>query len=558
LPAPDNDRKEEGPRLSPVTMLPPSVWREHIRPLLNLVEVVHLRAVCKALKASVEEWPMRLGERDRSLTYVAPEVLEAALTCLPATESVKISFKDNITSAEASRLVDFLRARGGTLKRFVADNVCSQKLLSCAMEAAALPNLTYFCFELSQSIDRRILSDGMLEHLEEVGVTVGWIYQKDWIAALEHLRRLRHLRRLSLDWDEDKMAALPPFIPPSLKSPTLFFKPLAALEGLLLGLPCMLQASGASLEVIVVRGPRYGGGHVQGDADCGAALAQVLRGCSSTLKVFEVLDEGIVGNTGIRELSSGIASCCATLEVLRIPSSVFSALPATCPSFSCLRELELIGRFAGDFFASPVWDVMANGRLPALATLSIPDAQEFCPPGLDKGEGGGNERRLVQAFQAVAGTLRKLSIRGSYGGDPCDEASYELGVAIGKLRCLSSLLLQDLHRDGRAYHALARGVAASGGCPQLFDVYWSGVERNLHWLTAEPSLFVRSVRKVFIGGADCTEEEALLLCGGLVQTGYKHYVWLGFRGPGNDAHTDSVLDCMWAILSGGGIENADV
>jgi hypothetical protein len=39
---------------------------------------------------------------------------------------------------------------------------------------------------------------------------------------------------------------------------------------------------------------------------------------------------------------------------------------------------------------------------------------------------------------------------------------YELGVAVGKLRRLKDLAL-DLSEDGRAYHAVAQGLAASGG-----------------------------------------------------------------------------------------------
>jgi hypothetical protein len=103
------DQAEEGPRLNLATALPLSVWQEHIRPVLATVEAARLRSVCKALKASVREWPMRLKG--------PVSVLAAALTCFPATERFDNNAHNSLDPSEESRVVELLRGHGGTLKR---------------------------------------------------------------------------------------------------------------------------------------------------------------------------------------------------------------------------------------------------------------------------------------------------------------------------------------------------------------------------------------------------------------------------------------------------------
>jgi hypothetical protein len=559
-PPPPDEPKEEDPRFSHITVLPLSVWREHIRPLLEFWEAAGLRVVCKALKASVEEWPMRLGEQpdrdwpDRRLNDVAPEVLVAALTCFPTTESVRVSFDFPPSPAETPRLVEFLKGHGGTLKRFEAVDFEAQYFLEAAVQAGALPNLTDFDLSLKDRDHRQVLLEGMLERLEDVRITVtpNEDDPHDCFAPLEHLRRLRHLRRLSLEWSAKDVVVSPRFIPPSLKSLTLSIRPLAALERLLLELPCMLQESGASLEDITVIDQGYGRDLTINK--CGAALGQVFRLCSSTLKMVELVGERILGSAGIREWSSGLTSCCATLEVLHIPLSALSALLATSPCFLRLTELVLKGEPEdANFFTLPVWDVMANGRLPALVTLRIKAHQ--LPLDFLEGEGAGDgERRLTRAFEAVAGTLEHLTLYASPGEDRSEHASYELGAAIGKLCRLRDLRI-DISSDARAYQAFARGLATSGGCPEPFVMAPGVVETNFHLLTSVPSLIVRSVRELCINGRGCTEEEALLLCCGVVQVGgSKCALGLHLRDPEWERLTPSVRECMWAILSSGGFE----
>jgi hypothetical protein len=69
-------------------------------------------------------------------------------------------------------------------------------------------------------------------------------------------------------------------------------------------------------------------------------------------------------------------------------------------------------------------------------------------------------------------------------------------------------------------------------------------------LTYEPSLIVPSVQDLWIDG-DGSEKEALLLCCGLVQMGYKHRLGIRLRDS-EDALPRSVSTCMRAILSAGG------
>jgi hypothetical protein len=271
----------------------------------------------------------------------------------------------------------------------------------------------------------------------------------------------------------------------------------------------MLQASGARLENFQIACTD------ENHTGCGAALGQVLQACSTTLKTVKLMRNwGVPFDAAcLRELVPGLVSCCDTLELLWGPWSVFSALPATCPTFPRLTELYLEGGDGSAVdLASPAWDIMASGRLPALASLIIVGA---------KGEGAG---RLSRALEGVAGTLTRLILT-SFPGDGLPAgACYELGAAIGKLRRLSHLKLE-LPSGGRDCAAVGRGMAASGGCPELSAVGVWGVKKNLDWLTQEPSLIVPSVRKLILLEVCGTEEEALLLCCGLVQMGYKHRLY---------------------------------
>jgi hypothetical protein len=97
---------------------------------------------------------------------------------------------------------------------------------------------------------------------------------------------------------------------------------------------------------------------------------------------------------------------------------------------------------------------------------------------------------------------------------------YEVGVAVGKLRRLRDLAL-DLSDDGRTYHAVAQGLAASGGdrpLPLLWRVVVvAAAQANADLLA---SLLFPSVR-VF-RSAPFNTQAALLSACALRQVGYKH------------------------------------
>jgi hypothetical protein len=411
------------------------------------------------------------------------------------------------------------------------------RLLLSAVRAGTLPNLIHFDFSLKEAIHREILSGGILPLLEDVRLKIH-LEDAEQVAALEHLRRLKHLRRLSVECiAAEEETAFPPFIPHSLESLSLDFNDAYSLEFLLQELPSMLRASGAGLEEITFRMCSHF------SAEGSAALIQVLRTCSSTLKTLELEDPGMhqPSSTCIPGWLPCLMSCCATLEVLHCPWSLFSALPATCPAFP--RLVELYVRVAGPSLegdcTSPAWDMMANGRLPALATFSVRGSD-----GLVWGEGAG---RLARVLEAVADTLRRLTLIGGWKGsdeDPPAGACYEVGATIGKLRHLRYLDI-DLFRDGRDYQAMGRGMAASGGCPELFKVKVIGVTRNGNWLALEPGLIVPSVRDLSVVGHQ-TEEQALLLCCGLVQAGYDHPLRLELHGGAR--LPSSALACMRTMM----------
>jgi hypothetical protein len=418
-------------------------------------------------------------------------------------------------------MVELLRGHGGTLKRVTAYEGGAHGTFESAVLAGALPNLTYFSFNLWEPIHRDILSGGMLPLLEEVRLNVDRGTQG---VPLEHLRHLSHLRSLWLLFEGARDAVFPPFIPRSLKSLYLYIEDVASFETVLRELPPMLQASGAALEEIDMLWT----GCLS--AERGAALARILRTCSPSLKAVKLKSRGeALGSACALELWSVLMSCCATLEVLHCPWALFSALPATRPTFPRLDELYFDGDSGAIDLASPAWDVMTNGRLPALASLSIRSGYDFVLSSVE-GEGAASEGggRLARAFEAVAGTLRRLTLS-RHGKDTLQsyQRSYELGVAIGKLRRLRHLELTLLFSDGRHCHAVARGLAASGGCPELLNVTVDRLGSSKGVLfTCEPSLIVPSVRDLTISGHRFEEEEALLLCCGLVQMGYKHLLRL--------------------------------
>jgi hypothetical protein len=192
---------------------------------------------------------------------------------------------------------------------------------------------------------------------------------------------------------------------------------------------------------------------------------------------------------------------------------------------------------------------MASGGLPALARLTV-----------RVGDGSGAaaaqvRSRVAPAFEAVAGSLRHIWLECTSNDA---EVGHELGVAVGKLRRLKDLTLE-LSHDGRVYHAVAQGLAASGGelsLPLLWRVRVTPVVRANPDLLA--SLLLPSVR-VFASLhtdlsalEDYLEEDtqgALLMACALRQAGYKH-TWV-VECP------DQMVDVIRAIRGVTGVISLD-
>jgi hypothetical protein len=95
---------------------------------------------------------------------------------------------------------------------------------------------------------------------------------------------------------------------------------------------------------------------------------------------------------------------------------------------------------------------------------------------------------------------------------------------------------------------VGRGLAASGGCPPLFQLGVFGLRHNVVTITHEPSLTLPSVRRLEIEMDGTDVKAALLLCCGLVRVGYRHRFETNLRAK---AGALSVADdaCLRLMLS---------
>jgi hypothetical protein len=266
-------------------------------------------------------------------------------------------------------------------------------------------------------------------------------------------------------------SARPSFRPPSRPSASLPQKSLQVpvIESLLRALPGMIEGSGATLDSLRIDLPA----DFEEIGDWGTHVAEILRSCSPTLKSLRLS----VGDTRVFQIArdadqverlraqwAGVlagVSACRELEVLVLPTSfkVEPLFPLDA-AFGRLAHLEMADckrKHPRDPGVVGLLEVMASGGLPALAKLKVVS---------ESGRLGGRKRvqtRMAPALEAVAGTLTHLDLR-TWPGQQSDdvEIGRELGVAVGKLRRLEHLTLQ-LSHDGRFYHAVAQGLAASGG-----------------------------------------------------------------------------------------------
>jgi hypothetical protein len=399
--------------------------------------------------------------------------------------------------------------------------------------------------DLRYPTNRASLTEGRVAAMHELRLSIGRAQDgyelKHQLAALGLVRQLPALAKLRVsifmsEDTEDPVPQWPPFIPPSLKALRIGLIPDGSPENdsPLRALPGMLAASGARLERLEVTLPSS----FEAIGDGLVYLAQALRCCSPTLKGFDLCTWNVKNVEGLcvpreaedyadqmerlrmhwADLMAGV-SACRELQVLVLPRIEVEPLFPRGTAFGRLTHLE-ISDFQREHPPAAgvvgLWELVASGGLPALAKLKT-----IC-----QGTWGGVgevRTRVAPALEAAAGTLTHLHLEKGLRGDWVnheEDVGYELGVAVGKLRRLKDLAL-DLSEGGRAYHAFAQGLAASGGdrpLPLLWRVrVFSEVKTNADLLA---SLLLPSVR-VFCS-SHANERSAVIMACALRQVSYEH------------------------------------
>jgi hypothetical protein len=510
------------------------VWEDHLLSLLTGKEAARLACTCKALRGVVREHFTDLG-------MVEGKKLQAALTTFPRARAVAL-YRGRWSAANSGAPVERLRG-GGHGAAITTIRTCTDRsddavtdFVHAALRGGALPPLTGVAANLRMYSHRALLTGGLLGGVHELRLQVSCLPELGpQLAALGLVRWLPVLAKLELGFEakrcgRDAPVEWPAFIPPSLKALHITTDYCAPGWSLLSALPGMLGASGARLERLEVTMPC----HLANLGDGLVHVAQALRHCSPTLRRFRLGGRfrfglggpggGLVDRLRVQwaEVLAGV-SARRELEVLVLPTMVVEPLFPPGTAFARLTHLEISDSGRGHppdhAVGVGLWEVMASGGLPALAKLRV--TLLGCWGGVEEARG-----RVAPALEAVAGTLTRLHLDTSHGsihdgwlGDEV-EVGYELWVAVGKLRWLTDLTLK-LSQDGRVYHAVAQGLAASGGdrpLPLLWRLEMVQVWTNAD-LLASLLLLLPSVR-VFI---TCFSGILLTACA-LRQAGYKH-IW---------------------------------
>jgi hypothetical protein len=510
------------------------VWKDHLLPLLTSEDAARLGCTCKALRVVVREHFKDLGS-------VKFKSMKAALMTFPRARTMNIDFHPQWEDQDMEVLVQWLREGGGGryLERLTATGTIGAPYhFHGALRRGALPSLKNLNADLERKTHRAILMEGLVADMHELRLIIDSTSALEpQLAALDLVRQLPALAKLELSIclydDGDDPGEWPGFIPSSLKALRIqpYLEAPSPNESLLRAFPFMIGASGARLDRLEIVLPydseAIGDGLVH--------VAQTLRVCSPTLKGFRLATDDsellqIHGDTEdyadqverlrvqLADVMAG-ASACRELEVLVLPRVEVEPLFPPGTAFARLTHLEISDHEREHPPAAGVmglWELMASGGLPALAKLSV----------RLEGRGVGVEdvrRRVAPAFEAVAGTLTHLHLdKMDYDKWLSDEVDvgYELGVAVGKLRRLKDLALA-LSLCGRVYHAVSRGLAASGGdspLPLLWRVsLQEAVTDNADQVV---SLLLPSVR-VFSSFLSDSRAAILVACA-LRQAGYRH------------------------------------
>jgi hypothetical protein len=520
------------------------VWEDHLLPLLTCRDGARLGCTCKALRVVVREHFKDLGD-------VRLDRLQAALTTFTRARSVAPYFEASRWRSEAggwgldqaNALALWLQEDEGpgrgltTITKSSHAPEMASLFIHAALQGGAFPSLKAIAAELYRTFIRGSLTGGFLRDIHELQLIIDCtdddMHLEPQLAALGLVRELPALAKLELrtctqrDRDPPQAVQWPPFLPPSLKA--LRFSTIDGDLGrsFLCALPNLLEASGARLDRLDLLIPP----DFEGMGEALVHLAQALRCCSPTLKDLclahaqhEAEDPAHQAErlrVPWADVLAGV-SACRELQMLELPLIEVESLFPPGTAFARLTILEM-GAYGREHQpgagATGLWELMASGGLPALVKLKV----------MLEGRWGGKEEvrtRVGPALEAVAGTLKHLFIATPedcrWVGD--EGMLYELGVVVDKLRRLKDLALY-LSRDGRAYHAVAQGLAASGGeCP--LPLLWrvgviEAVDANADLLG---SLILPSVRVFRSSHKFGTTKAALLTACALRRVGYKH-VW---------------------------------
>jgi hypothetical protein len=518
--------------------LPMAVWEDHLLPMLHWGDAARLACTCKDLGVVIREHSGKVViGRELNLRD-----LKAVMTTFPRVRDLSLyaAFEEwDHLGKEA--LLQWLREgdRGIHLVRVRMRGVVASDFVHAALREGALPSLKSMNVDVHYRRARASLTGGLLGGMRELRIGFdsddedNVVKTEHQLAALGLVRQLPALVKLEVNLCAMKRDALqwPPFIPPSLKEFQLDVSVSHGLEqSLVLALPGMLEASGAGLERLEIDIPftseNYNGWLL--------GVAQAVRCCSPTLRDFQLLPkkstiifdpDGDAADDPVQRLRVHWAdvlaavSTCRELEVLVLTRIEVEPLFSPGIAFARLTQLEVIDCERGhplDVGAVGLWELMASGGLPALAKLSVRlDGPWMCVEEV--------KTRVAPALEAVAGTLTHLHLVIMCGEELLSDAvGCELGVAVGTLRRLKDLAL-GLSEDGRFYHAMAHGLAASGA--DALPLLWRMVLQGTIRINAEQavSLLLPSVQ-IFVAPRFLDDRAPLLMACALRQTGYEH-VW---------------------------------
>jgi hypothetical protein len=308
------------------TAFPRPVWLDHLLPLLELEEIVTLRATCNALRAIVADMRADLGEQP-------VKHLKAMLTCFPNAESVEVVDDYSLTRAEQDRLIAWLKERGHSLTRIQHGGFLGL-FLRRAYRAGALKTVKEVGLLLGGEGHVDLIIQGVVSGVESIRLELTDEVLLSERAALGYLRHFPALKEIECRMGR-KDAALPPFIPPSLEALTLDCSRMDVLiepsPALVLGcLPPMVESSGAQLRRLTLVLDNL---HEQRTA---RGVRSLLQACASTLREVEVVVRSCFESA---KPAAGLASC-PHLERLTTSISTFAVMP---PEFSVTFPIVHLG-----------------------------------------------------------------------------------------------------------------------------------------------------------------------------------------------------------------------